>query len=53
MNEGKEDLLKHALGYAAVRGMEITGHLGWGIHGSVVPMNIRPNLIWSRLAQAG
>ena len=35
MNEWKEDLLKHALGYAAVRGIEITEHLGWGIHGSV------------------
>jgi hypothetical protein len=35
MNEGKEELLKHALEYAAVRGIEITEHLGWGIHGSV------------------
>ena len=35
MNEGKEDLLKHALRYAAVRGVEIAEQLGWGIHGSV------------------
>ena len=35
MNEGKDDLLQHALGYAAARGIEITEHLGWGIHGSV------------------
>src|SRR5436190_23650197 len=35
MNEGTEDLLKEARGYAAVRGIEITEHLGWGIHGYV------------------
>ena len=35
MSEEAEENLKRARRYAAARGIEITGRLGWGIHGSV------------------
>lgn len=35
MSEEAEEYLEKARRYAAVRGIEITERLGWGIHGSV------------------
>lgn len=47
MNEGIEELLKQARGYAAVRVIEITELLGSGLHGSVWKISGKErNLLW-------